>query len=348
MDARVRPATKPATVLRTSATKPCRSVRRSARQRTGTGAWHGAAMRHNGTLIVARPYESVSGRSYVCGATLRPMASMACGGRPGQPSSGHPVARHEQPERQPRLIAVARGTVAGSRRRSRASSPPGPRVVRPGPRVEDQPGVPADRHHDVRGRVRSHAREREERPLELVVGQFVRRRLRPTPPGRARRRPPAGELDQSRRRDSRRGPRLDRRPRGCRPAGGRRERVGERPAAADRRRRRDRSTIALTMRSVALHAQFVVQTVFTTSSKTVGLCSIRPAPVAAQARSGSFGHPRRSPRDRGRGAAPGAPPRPRRPGPKDPRPVRGSRRRRRSSGPHGCAHGVVCHVSCAA
>ncbi len=48
------------------------------------------------------------------------------------------------------------------------------------------------------------------------------------------------------------------------------------------------STIAFTMRSVALHAQFVVQTVFTTSSKTVGPCSILPAPVAAHARSGSF------------------------------------------------------------
>ena len=47
------------------------------------------------------------------------------------------------------------------------------------------------------------------------------------------------------------------------------------------------STIAFTMRSVALHAQFVVQTVFTTSSKTVGLWSILPAPVTAHARSGS-------------------------------------------------------------
>ena len=46
--------------------------------------------------------------------------------------------------------------------------------------------------------------------------------------------------------------------------------------------------MAFTMRSVALHAQFVVQTVFTTSSKTVGPCSILPAPVAAHARSGSF------------------------------------------------------------
>ena len=42
------------------------------------------------------------------------------------------------------------------------------------------------------------------------------------------------------------------------------------------------------MRSVADQAQFVVQIVFTTSSKTVGLRTIRPAPVAAQASSGSL------------------------------------------------------------
>ncbi len=41
------------------------------------------------------------------------------------------------------------------------------------------------------------------------------------------------------------------------------------------------------MRSVPLHAQFVVQMVLTTSSNTVGLWSIRPAPFAAHARSGS-------------------------------------------------------------
>ena len=43
------------------------------------------------------------------------------------------------------------------------------------------------------------------------------------------------------------------------------------------------------MRTVADHAQFVVQIVFTTSSKTVGLRIIRPAPVVTQARSGSDG-----------------------------------------------------------
>ena len=41
------------------------------------------------------------------------------------------------------------------------------------------------------------------------------------------------------------------------------------------------------MRSVADHVQFVVQIVLTTSSNTVGLRSMRPAPLAAQARSGS-------------------------------------------------------------
>ena len=41
------------------------------------------------------------------------------------------------------------------------------------------------------------------------------------------------------------------------------------------------------MRTVADQAQFVVQTVLTTSSKTVGLRSRRPAPRAAQASSGS-------------------------------------------------------------
>ena len=47
------------------------------------------------------------------------------------------------------------------------------------------------------------------------------------------------------------------------------------------------------MRTVADQAQFVVQIVFTTSSKTVGLRSIRPAPVVTQARSGSWRRPRR-------------------------------------------------------
>jgi hypothetical protein len=46
-------------------------------------------------------------------------------------------------------------------------------------------------------------------------------------------------------------------------------------------------TSASTIRTVALHAQFVVHTVFTTSSNTVGERSIRPAPRAAHARSGS-------------------------------------------------------------
>lgn len=47
------------------------------------------------------------------------------------------------------------------------------------------------------------------------------------------------------------------------------------------------STIAPTIRRVADHAQFVVQMVFTTSSKTVGLRSILPAPRVTQASSGS-------------------------------------------------------------
>ena len=50
-----------------------------------------------------------------------------------------------------------------------------PRVLRTGPRIEDQSGVPADRHHDVRGRVRPHARERQQALLELRVGELVGR-----------------------------------------------------------------------------------------------------------------------------------------------------------------------------
>ena len=41
------------------------------------------------------------------------------------------------------------------------------------------------------------------------------------------------------------------------------------------------------MRTVADQAQFVVQIVFTTSSKTVGLRSMRPAPAVVHASSGS-------------------------------------------------------------
>jgi hypothetical protein len=47
------------------------------------------------------------------------------------------------------------------------------------------------------------------------------------------------------------------------------------------------STSADTMRTVADHVQFVVQTVLTTSSKTVGLRSMRPAPRVTHARSAS-------------------------------------------------------------
>ena len=42
------------------------------------------------------------------------------------------------------------------------------------------------------------------------------------------------------------------------------------------------------MRTVADQVQFVVQIVFTTSSNTVGLRIIRPAPCAAHFRSGSL------------------------------------------------------------
>jgi hypothetical protein len=43
----------------------------------------------------------------------------------------------------------------------------------------------------------------------------------------------------------------------------------------------------LTIRSVADHVQLVVQIVFTTSSNTLGLWTMRPAPLVAHARSGS-------------------------------------------------------------
>jgi hypothetical protein len=48
------------------------------------------------------------------------------------------------------------------------------------------------------------------------------------------------------------------------------------------------STSALTMRTVADHATFVVQIVFTTASNTVWVRTMRPAPREAQERSGSF------------------------------------------------------------
>ena len=43
----------------------------------------------------------------------------------------------------------------------------------PRPGVEDEPRVAAEQHHDVRGRVRADAREREQRVREVVVGQLV-------------------------------------------------------------------------------------------------------------------------------------------------------------------------------
>ena len=45
--------------------------------------------------------------------------------------------------------------------------------------------------------------------------------------------------------------------------------------------------MAVTIRTVADQAQLVVQIVLTTSSNTVALRSIRPAPPVAQARRGS-------------------------------------------------------------
>src|SRR3989304_2427965 len=46
------------------------------------------------------------------------------------------------------------------------------------------------------------------------------------------------------------------------------------------------ATIAVTILRVADQAQLVVHTVFTTSSNTVGLCTIRPAPTVAHSSSG--------------------------------------------------------------
>ena len=148
--------------------------------------------------------------------------------------------------------------------------------------------------------------------------------------------------------DSRRGPRLDRTPRGCRRsfAG-----VGNAlvsgplpPTASSPRCSTSRSPCGA-WRSTRSSWCRRSSPRLRRRSGPAASCRHRSRPTRGRGRSRPS---RRSPRDRDRGAAPGAPPRPRRPGPKDPRPVRGSRRRRRSSGPHGCAHVVVCHVSCAA
>ena len=161
------------------------------------------------------------------------------------------------------------------------------RVLRTGPRIEDQSGVPAHRHHDVRRRVRPHARERQQALLELRVGELVGRGGRQAPRGRARRRRPIERAHADTHRGTRRERHRDRRSRACRPSA----RVwGTRSRAARGRRspaHRGARTSAFTIRTVALHVQFVVQTVFTTSSKTDGPWSIRPAPAAAHARSWS-------------------------------------------------------------
>ena len=68
-----------------------------------------------------------------------------------------------------------------------------------------------------------------------------------------------------------------------------RRRARERAALAGARRGRAPSspTSALTIRTVADHAQLVVQIVLTRSSNTVGLRIIRPAPATTQASAGS-------------------------------------------------------------
>ena len=316
----VRPATNPATVLRTSATRPCRSVRRSARRDRNR------RVARREMAITARSWARPYGRVGDLRGAVDPAVHGQYGlrGRPGQPSSGHPVARHEQPERQAGVIAVAREP-SPDLRVAHGRPADQPRVLRPRPRIEDQQGVPPDRHHDVRGGVRSHARQREEPLLELLVGQLVRGRRSRAPPGRARRRRRSAPASAGRRPGSPPGPRLDRTPPACRPS----SRASGTRSSAARYRRSPGPPGARPSRSPCAPWRSTRSSSCRPSSRRPrrrsvpgASCRHRSPPTRDRGRARPS---RRSPTGRDRGAAPDARPRPCPAGRARPRPARGSR-----------------------
>ena len=147
----------------------------------------------------------------------------------------------------------------------------------------------AQQQHDVGRRVRADARAAPAGGARPPRPAARRGSRRAAPRGPARRRRRAGRSRAGRRRGSRRARRRRRSPRPPRPwprARGR-HRPATPPGGAPGAGSPSRPTRAPTIRSVADQAQLVVQTVLTTSSKTVGLRRSRPAPRAAQASSGS-------------------------------------------------------------
>ncbi len=83
---------------------------------------------------------------------------------------GDPVLGQREPEGQPGELAVAAEGALDP-----LVGDPGPArhppVLRPGPRVEDQPPVAPEQHHHVRHRVRAHPGQRQQRLGHLLVGQ---------------------------------------------------------------------------------------------------------------------------------------------------------------------------------
>src|SRR6266540_2430066 len=122
---------------------------------------------HNGTLIA-----SFSGPTGMMGrgAARGSMRPDRLRGKPRPPSD--PVAGEDQPEGKAGIRPVS-PEPAGHGGVAHGLPPDVPGICRPGPGIEDQLGIAAQRQHDVRRRVRPDSRERKEPPLELRVGEIL-------------------------------------------------------------------------------------------------------------------------------------------------------------------------------
>src|SRR5262245_15491538 len=91
--------------------------------------------------------------------------------RPSRVLLVNPIPGQVEPEGEAGVRAVA-AEAALDRRVLRAFRACHAQVLRPRPRVEDQPGVASEQHHDVRRRVRADSGQGEQPGRDLVVGQL--------------------------------------------------------------------------------------------------------------------------------------------------------------------------------
>src|SRR5439155_23566904 len=84
-----------------------------------------------------------------------------------------PISSQKEPERQAGVGPVALEASLDRPIANWALAAEQPCVGRPGPRIEDQPVVPREHQHDVRGSVWPHAGQRLKLCRHLVVRQIV-------------------------------------------------------------------------------------------------------------------------------------------------------------------------------